>query len=190
LRPPAVLVPRSAQACGRSRALTGGDSMPILGFHPQRKEVIQCLTPSAVTSLGSPAKPSWAWQTGRSQRLDQRVQKIGRDGSIPPRLSSRLAELRSTTLYPSTYHPPSPARWAFAGEIVLCLSHAPPSSGLRHTLLRPAGCDRSNSGRSVDPSDLPPLSCVSACHRAFPRRWGRSSCGQHQEAETGQHPAC
>jgi len=83
LRPPTVLVPPAAQAGTGIRPLTGGDSMPILRLHPQRKEVIQCLTPSAVTSLGSPAKLSWAWQTGRSQRLDQRVQQPGRDGSHP-----------------------------------------------------------------------------------------------------------
>src|SRR3954454_9807735 len=37
--------------------LTLPDSPPILAFpSTQRKEVIQCLLPSAVTSLGSPAK--------------------------------------------------------------------------------------------------------------------------------------
>src|SRR5258708_32452877 len=41
----------------RPGALTAADSMPILRFPPtQRKEVIQCLLPSAVTSLGSPAR--------------------------------------------------------------------------------------------------------------------------------------
>jgi hypothetical protein len=38
--------------------------------------VIQCLLPSAVTSLGSPAKLS-GLATGRSQRLDQRDTKVG-----------------------------------------------------------------------------------------------------------------
>jgi hypothetical protein len=42
--------------------------------------VIQCLISSAVTSLGSPAKPVQASQQGRSQRLGQRVQELGRDG--------------------------------------------------------------------------------------------------------------
>jgi hypothetical protein len=42
----------------------------------QRKEVIQCLIPSAVTSLGSPAK-LLSLALGRSQRLDQRVTKVG-----------------------------------------------------------------------------------------------------------------
>ena len=48
--------------------------------------MIQCLTPSAVTSLGSPAKRNSRFATGRSQCLDQRVTKVGRDGSHPSRL--------------------------------------------------------------------------------------------------------
>ena len=44
--------------------------------------MIQCLLPSAVTSLGSPAKLS-SLANGRSQRLDQRAQVLGRDGSNP-----------------------------------------------------------------------------------------------------------
>src|SRR6188768_2259997 len=37
--------------------LTSAESVPILMFpSTQRKEVIQCLLPSAVTSLGSPAR--------------------------------------------------------------------------------------------------------------------------------------
>ena len=44
--------------------------------------MIQCLLPSAVTWLGSPAKLS-GLANGRSQRLDQRAQVLGRDGSNP-----------------------------------------------------------------------------------------------------------
>src|ERR1700681_2396348 len=54
-------------------------------FIQQRKEVIQCLLPSAVTSLGSPAE-LLGLAIGRSQRLDQRVSKSrGATGTIPPR---------------------------------------------------------------------------------------------------------
>jgi hypothetical protein len=49
----------------------------------KRKEVIQCLLPSAVTSLGSPAKLSLRLGIGALSALDQRVQKSGRDGSNP-----------------------------------------------------------------------------------------------------------
>jgi hypothetical protein len=86
--------------CSPSRALvplTGADSMPILMFHQQRKEVIQCLIPSAVTSLGSPARPDLGPATGRSQRLDQRVAKVGTRRDHPRRvffaLSACLAAL-------------------------------------------------------------------------------------------------
>jgi hypothetical protein len=48
-----------------SGPLTGADSVPILMFpSTQRKEVIQCLLPSAVTSLGSPAKLSISFAKG------------------------------------------------------------------------------------------------------------------------------
>jgi hypothetical protein len=50
--------------------------------------VIQCLTPSAVTSLGSPAKPVLAWQQGALSAWTSELQKLGRDGGIPSRLFS------------------------------------------------------------------------------------------------------
>jgi hypothetical protein len=52
----------------------------------QRKEVIQCLTPSAVTSLGSPARLFYGFATGRSQRLTSECKSWGATGAIPPRL--------------------------------------------------------------------------------------------------------
>ena len=55
--------------------------------------MIQCLIPSAVTSLGSPARLFRAWQRA-SQRLDQR-DNIGRGGAtrrafLIPRIAARL----------------------------------------------------------------------------------------------------
>ena len=41
---------------------------------------------SAVTSLGSPAKPVWAWQQGALSAWTSELQKLGRDGVIPSRL--------------------------------------------------------------------------------------------------------
>jgi len=161
LRPPAVLVPRSAQACGRSRALTGGDSMPILGFHPQRKEVIQCLTPSAVTSLGSPAKPSWAWQTGRSQRLDpastkDRARRVhpaapffpARGTAINHALSQHLSSAVARTMGVRGRDRPLP----FPCTTLLGIAaHIASARGLRPQQFRPVG-------RSLRPA--PPLLCV------------------------------
>ena len=73
----------------RSGPLTGADSPPILVFpSTQRKEVIQCLLRSAVTSLGSPARPlSLRPGIGALSALDQRAQELERGGSHPAALS-------------------------------------------------------------------------------------------------------
>ena len=62
---------------------SGGLPAYIEVFRNQRKEVIQCLLPSAVTSLGSPARLSLRPGNGALSALDQRVQRLGRGGSNP-----------------------------------------------------------------------------------------------------------
>jgi hypothetical protein len=47
--------------------------------------VIQCLLPSAVTSLGSPAKASWAWQKGVLGAWTSEYKNRNAAGAIPPR---------------------------------------------------------------------------------------------------------
>src|SRR3984885_9173945 len=59
--------------------------MPILMFHQQRKEVIQCLIPSAVTSLGSPAKPVWLGNRALSAPGPASAKNRGATGEILPR---------------------------------------------------------------------------------------------------------
>jgi len=77
--PPSSFAPRGP--------LTGGDSVPILMFpSTQRKEVIQCLIPSAVTSLGSPAKLFQAWQQGALSAWTSEHKSQGATGAIPSRL--------------------------------------------------------------------------------------------------------
>jgi hypothetical protein len=77
-----ALVPRDAHRLYRPRPLTTADSRLILRFpSTQRKEVIQCLTPSAVTSLGSPARLVLGLASGRSQPWTSELRKLGRDGS-------------------------------------------------------------------------------------------------------------
>ena len=64
--------------------LTRCESLPILRFPPtQRKEVIQCLLPSAVTSLGSPARLFQGLAIRALSAPDQRAQQSGRGGSNP-----------------------------------------------------------------------------------------------------------
>src|ERR1019366_4773943 len=64
--------------------LTCADSVPILMFpSTQRKEVIQCLLPSAVTSLGSPAKLFSGLAKGALSAWTSELQKLRRDGSNP-----------------------------------------------------------------------------------------------------------
>ena len=81
-----ALLPRHPAVSG---PLTGADSPPILVFpSTQRKEVIQCLLRSAVTSLGSPARPlSLRPGIGALSALDQRAQELERGGSHPAALS-------------------------------------------------------------------------------------------------------
>jgi len=85
---PAPFKHPAGRAHGRSGPLTGADSPPILVFpSTQRKEVIQCLLPSAVTSLGSPARPlSYGLASGRSQPWTSE-QELERGGSHPAALS-------------------------------------------------------------------------------------------------------
>jgi hypothetical protein len=80
----AASVPRGAHRSRRPGPLTTADSLLILRFpSTQRKEVIQCLTPSAVTSLGSPARLILGLASGRSQPWTSELRKLGRDGSNP-----------------------------------------------------------------------------------------------------------
>ena len=66
--------------------LTRCESLPILRFPPtQRKEVIQCLLPSAVTSLGSPARLFQGLAIRALSAPDQRAQNRDAAGAIPPR---------------------------------------------------------------------------------------------------------
>src|SRR6266567_6626346 len=60
---------------------SGGLPAYIEVFRNQRKEVIQCLLPSAVTSLGSPAKLSKRLGIGALSALDQRARNRARRGS-------------------------------------------------------------------------------------------------------------
>jgi hypothetical protein len=81
---PAGLVPRDAHRLCRACPLTSAESLPILMFpSTQRKEVIQCLLPSAVTSLGSPARLFSGLASGRSQPWTSELRKLGRGGSNP-----------------------------------------------------------------------------------------------------------
>jgi hypothetical protein len=67
--------------------LTGADSVPILMLpSTQRKEVIQCLSPSAVTSLGSPAKLSRLGNGALSAPGPASYKSWGATGAIPSRL--------------------------------------------------------------------------------------------------------
>ena len=71
----------------RPGPLTAADSLPILIFpSTQRKEVIQCLIPSAVTSLGSPAKPFQAWQRRALSPGPASYESRDATGAIPSRL--------------------------------------------------------------------------------------------------------
>ena len=70
----------------RRAPLTCGDSLPILGFPSTTKGGDPVSLPSAVTSLGSPAK-LLGFANGRSRRLRTSEYKIGdAAGAIPPRL--------------------------------------------------------------------------------------------------------
>ena len=60
--------------------------------------MIQCLIPSAVTSLGSPAKPVLAWQQGALGAWTSESQKLGRDGVIPSRLFFGAAQLGAPSI--------------------------------------------------------------------------------------------
>jgi hypothetical protein len=77
------LVPNVSRVIG---PLTCGDSMPILVFPPtKRKEVIQCLSPSAVTSLGSPAR-LLSLASGRPSPGPASYEGWDATGAIPSRL--------------------------------------------------------------------------------------------------------
>ena len=56
-----------------------------IGISINRKEVIQCLIPSAVTSLGSPAKPVWLRNRALSAPGPASAKNRGATGVIPPR---------------------------------------------------------------------------------------------------------
>jgi hypothetical protein len=79
--------------------LTEAESLPILPVpSTQRKEVIQCLLPSAVTSLGSPAKLSLTWQQGALSAWTSELQKMGRDGSHPAASFFRSGSVRAKVM--------------------------------------------------------------------------------------------
>ena len=113
-RAPALNRPGSA-ICGKrppfrqardhaARPLTRAESVPILGFPPtQRKEVIQCLVPSAVTSLGSPARllsrlRNWAF----SAPGPARYKSWDATGAIPSRLFLLPGCADRTRVYPGS----------------------------------------------------------------------------------------
>jgi hypothetical protein len=72
--------PASFGRDGRAGLNSGAMAAYIEVFRNQRKEVIQCLISSAVTSLGSPARLRMKSGIGALPALDQRDKKSGATG--------------------------------------------------------------------------------------------------------------